>query len=94
MPRSTTPQQTPRRHSKHCAGWRTPPAPSTLRGRPVRHADFLVAADGAGMRRIAGLAAGHELNVHVAHVYPLSEAEAAYEQVASRRTAGKVVLIP
>lgn len=72
----------------------TPDIAAIADRRGVRHADFLVAADGAGMRRIADLAAGHELNVHVAHVYPLPEAEAAYEQVASRRTAGKVVLIP
>jgi NADPH:quinone reductase-like Zn-dependent oxidoreductase len=58
--------------------------------RGVRHADILVAADGAGMRRIAE----GGLRVHVAATYPLTEATRAYEQVASRRTAGKVVLIP
>ncbi len=62
--------------------------------RGVRHSNFLVAADGAGMRQVAELVAGNQLSVHVAAAYPLAEARAAYEQVASHHTAGKVVLIP
>jgi NADPH:quinone reductase-like Zn-dependent oxidoreductase len=72
----------------------TPDIAAIADRRGVRHADFLVAADGAGMRRIAGLVAGHELDVHVDHAYELSEAKAAYEQVAARHTVGKVVLLP
>jgi NADPH:quinone reductase-like Zn-dependent oxidoreductase len=72
----------------------TPDIAAIADRRGVRHADFLVAADGAGMRRIAGLVAGHELDVHVARSYRLSEAKTAYEQVAARHTAGKVVLLP
>ncbi len=72
----------------------TPDIAAIADRRGVRHADFLVAADGAGMSRIAGLVAGHELDVHVARSYQLSEAKAAYEQVAARHTVGKVVLLP
>lgn len=72
----------------------TPDIAAIADRRGLRCADFLVAADGAGMCRIADLVADHKLRVHVAREYPLSQARAAFEQVASRRTAGKVVLIP
>jgi NADPH:quinone reductase-like Zn-dependent oxidoreductase len=60
--------------------------------RGVRHADILVAADGAGMRRVADLAVSKRLTAKVAQVYPLVQAVEAYEQVKSRHTVGKVVL--
>jgi NADPH:quinone reductase-like Zn-dependent oxidoreductase len=67
---------------------------ATAEGRGVRHADILVAADGAGMRRLAELVSTGQLTVRVAAAYPLDQADVAYEQVRSRRTPGKVVLIP
>jgi NADPH:quinone reductase len=67
---------------------------ATADRRGVRHADILVAADGAGMRRLAGLASTGQLTVQVAGTYPLDAAADAYAQVGSRRTPGKVVLIP
>jgi NADPH:quinone reductase-like Zn-dependent oxidoreductase len=67
---------------------------ATADRRGVRHADILVAADGAGMRRLAGLASTGQLTVRVAGSYPLDAAAEAYAQVGSRRTPGKVVLIP
>lgn len=72
----------------------TPDIASIADQRGVRPADFLVAANGDDMRRVADLVTRRELNVHVAHAYPLSEAARAYEQVASHRTVGKVVLKP
>ena len=67
---------------------------TTADRRGVRHADILVAADGAGMRRLAGLSSTGQLTVRVAGTYPLDAAAEAYAQVGSRRTPGKVVLIP
>ena len=67
---------------------------ATADSRGVRHADILVEADGAGMRRLAGLASTGQLTVRVAGTYPLEAAAEAYAQVGSRRTPGKVVLIP
>jgi NADPH:quinone reductase-like Zn-dependent oxidoreductase len=67
---------------------------ATADSRGVRHADMLVAADGAGMRRLADLVGSGQLTVRVAGTYPLDAAVEAYEQVGSRRTPGKVVLIP
>jgi NADPH:quinone reductase-like Zn-dependent oxidoreductase len=60
--------------------------------RGVRHAEILVAADGEGMRRLAGLAASLRVRPEIAHVYPLNRAVEAYEQVKTRHTVGKVVL--
>jgi NADPH:quinone reductase-like Zn-dependent oxidoreductase len=62
--------------------------------RGVRHADILVAADGAGMRRLAGLVSDGQLRAEVAAAYPLNRAVEAVEQVRSRHTAGKIVLVP
>lgn len=62
--------------------------------RQIHHAGILIAADGAGMRRLAGLVTGHGLHPTVAAAYPLDQAVQAYEQVRSRHTTGKVVLIP
>jgi NADPH:quinone reductase-like Zn-dependent oxidoreductase len=67
---------------------------ATADRRGVRHADILVAADGAGMRRLAELVSTGQLTVRVAATYPLERAAEAYEQVGTRRTPGKVVLIP
>jgi hypothetical protein len=47
---------------------------ATADSRGVRHADILVAADGAGMRRLAGLASTGQLTVRVAGSYPLDAA--------------------
>jgi NADPH:quinone reductase-like Zn-dependent oxidoreductase len=62
--------------------------------RGVRHDSILVAADGAGMRRLAGLAAAGQLTAQIAGTYSLDQAAAAFAQVASRRTPGKIVLAP
>jgi NADPH:quinone reductase-like Zn-dependent oxidoreductase len=62
--------------------------------RGVRHADILVAADGAGMRRLAELVGTRKLRVEVAKTYRLDRAVEAFEQVRSRHTVGKVVLVP
>lgn len=62
--------------------------------RRIQHADILIAADGAGMRRLAGLVTEHGLRPTVAASYPLDQAIPAYEQVRSRHTAGKIVLTP
>jgi NADPH:quinone reductase-like Zn-dependent oxidoreductase len=70
----------------------TPDIAALADRRGVRHADILVAADGAGMRRVAELAGGQRLAATVARVYPLDQAIAAYDQVESRHTTGKVVL--
>jgi NADPH:quinone reductase-like Zn-dependent oxidoreductase len=67
---------------------------ATAAGREVRHADMLVAADGAGMRRLAELVTSRQLTVRVAQTYPLDRADEAYAQVGFRHTPGKVVLIP
>jgi NADPH:quinone reductase-like Zn-dependent oxidoreductase len=62
--------------------------------RGVRHADILVAADGAGMRRLAGLAADQTIHAEIAHVFPLDHAVEAYERVRTRHTVGKILLAP
>jgi NADPH:quinone reductase-like Zn-dependent oxidoreductase len=62
--------------------------------RRLRHADILIEANGNDMRRLAGLVTEHGLRATVAAAYPLDQAVPAYEQVRSRHTAGKVVLIP
>jgi NADPH:quinone reductase-like Zn-dependent oxidoreductase len=62
--------------------------------RGVRHVDFLVAADGAGIGRLARLVQEAKLKVEVAAAYPLKRAAEAFEQVASRHTPGKIVLLP
>ncbi len=62
--------------------------------RGVRHGDILIAADGAGMRRLAELVTQRGLHVTVAATYPLDQAVPAYERVGARHTAGKVTLIP
>jgi NADPH:quinone reductase-like Zn-dependent oxidoreductase len=69
-------------------------AVATAEERGVRHASILVAADGAGMRRLADLATSGQLTVQVAGTYPLDQAAVAFAQVASRRTPGKIVLVP
>lgn len=60
--------------------------------RGVRHASILVAADGAGMREVARLVSDRNLRAEVAEAYPLGQAATAFDQVKSRRTAGKIVL--
>ncbi len=62
--------------------------------RGVRYADILVAADGEGMRRLAGLAADQTIRAEIAAAFPLNRAIEAYEQVKTRRTVGKVILTP
>ncbi|MBV9448817.1 MAG: NADP-dependent oxidoreductase [Streptosporangiaceae bacterium] len=62
--------------------------------RGVRHAAILVAADGAGMSRLADLISQGHLRAHVTRAYPLDRAVEAFEQVKSRRTVGKIVLTP
>lgn len=62
--------------------------------RGVRHGDILIAADGTGMRRLAELVTQRGLHVTVAATYPLDQAVPAYERVGTRRTAGKIALIP
>jgi NADPH:quinone reductase-like Zn-dependent oxidoreductase len=62
--------------------------------RGVRHAYILVAADGAGMIRLAGLVSQRQLMPQVDSAYPLDQAVEAFEQVRSRHTAGKIVLTP
>jgi NADPH:quinone reductase-like Zn-dependent oxidoreductase len=72
----------------------TEQAEATAIKRGLRYASILIAADGAGMRRLAELADSGQLTVQVAATYPLDRAAAAYAQVRSGHTAGKVVLIP
>jgi len=62
--------------------------------RGVRHADILVAADGAGMRRLASLVDEDKLSVEVARTYPLQRASDAFERIMERHTPGKLVLLP
>jgi NADPH:quinone reductase-like Zn-dependent oxidoreductase len=62
--------------------------------RGIRHADVLIAANGADVSRLADLVTGHGLHATVAATYRLDRAIQAYEQVRSRRTVGKVVLTP
>jgi NADPH:quinone reductase-like Zn-dependent oxidoreductase len=62
--------------------------------RGVRNAGILVAADGTGLRRLADLVSTRKLRVEVARMYPLDRAVDAFEQVRSRHTTGKVVLMP
>jgi NADPH2:quinone reductase len=46
------------------------------------------------MRHPTGLVATGQLTVQIAGTYPLARAAEAYEQVGSRRTPGKAVLVP
>jgi NADPH:quinone reductase-like Zn-dependent oxidoreductase len=72
----------------------TPDIAAIADDRGVRHADILVAADGAGMRHIADLASTGQLRATVAGTYPLDRGAEAFEQVQRRHTTGKVVLLP
>jgi NADPH:quinone reductase-like Zn-dependent oxidoreductase len=51
-------------------------------------------ASAATLRELADLAAAKELEVPLAHTYPLSEVRAAYTQLAKGHVRGKIVLIP
>jgi NADPH:quinone reductase-like Zn-dependent oxidoreductase len=62
--------------------------------RGVRHADILVGADGAGMRRLATLVEESRLAVKVARTYPLERAGDAFKRILDRHTPGKLVLLP
>jgi NADPH:quinone reductase-like Zn-dependent oxidoreductase len=46
------------------------------------------------LEQIVELVAAGELEIPIARTYPLSEVRAAYEQLAERKTHGKIVLIP
>jgi NADPH:quinone reductase-like Zn-dependent oxidoreductase len=46
------------------------------------------------LREIVELVAAGELEIPIARTYPLSEVRAAYEELAKRKTHGKIVLIP
>jgi NADPH:quinone reductase-like Zn-dependent oxidoreductase len=53
------------------------------------------AATGAGvLAELAGLIAAGELEVPIAHVYPLDQVRAAYRELEHRHTRGKIVLVP
>jgi NADPH:quinone reductase-like Zn-dependent oxidoreductase len=62
--------------------------------RGVRHASILVAADGTGMRQVARLVSDRKLRADVAGAHSLGQAAMAFDLVKSRRTAGKIVLVP
>lgn len=60
--------------------------------RGVRVRPFLVEPDGAGLGRLAELAATGVLKVHLDQVFPLAEAAKAHEVGEGGRTTGKLVL--
>jgi NADPH2:quinone reductase len=47
-----------------------------------------------GIEEILGAAAGGELRAVIGGVYPLSEVQRAHEEIAGRRTQGKLLLDP
>jgi NADPH:quinone reductase-like Zn-dependent oxidoreductase len=53
-----------------------------------------VGASAATLSELAGLAAHKDLEIPLAHTYPLSEVRAAYVQLAKGHVRGKIVLIP
>jgi NADPH:quinone reductase-like Zn-dependent oxidoreductase len=58
----------------------------------VRASWFLVEPDGIGLEHLAHLVEAGKLMVHIDRTFPLWEAGAAQEYVATRRATGKVVL--
>jgi NADPH:quinone reductase-like Zn-dependent oxidoreductase len=52
------------------------------------------AGGAAGVQRLVDLVAAGELDIPIAATYPLTDVRKAYQQVAERRTHGKIVLIP
>lgn len=48
----------------------------------------------AVLAELAGLIDQGALEVPIAQVYPLDEVRAAYQELAKRRTRGKIVLVP
>jgi len=50
-------------------------------------------ASAATLAELAGLAAAKELEIPLAHTYPLSEVAAAYAELAKGHIRGKIVLI-
>lgn len=58
----------------------------------VRAAAYLVDPDGAGLEALARLVRDGRLRVRLARTFPLAEAAAAHDLVATGRTTGKVVL--
>ncbi len=67
---------------------------AVARQRAVRHASVLVSADGGGMRQVARLVSDRKLRAEIAGTYSLGQAVTAFDLVKSRRTAGKIVLVP
>jgi NADPH:quinone reductase-like Zn-dependent oxidoreductase len=62
--------------------------------RRVRHANILVRPDRAGILELAVLARAGLLRVEVSGRYPLAEIVAAHRQIETRRTTGKIVIVP
>ncbi len=52
------------------------------------------AGGAVGLQRLVDLVAAGELEIPIAATYPLADVRKAYEQLAERRTHGKIVLLP
>ncbi|GAA1970468.1 NADP-dependent oxidoreductase [Kitasatospora viridis] len=66
--------------------------PPGLRGITVH--TVWIAADGAALTRLAGLAAAGELTLRVADVLPLDQAATAHQRLAAGGLRGRLVLVP
>ena len=52
------------------------------------------AGGATGLQRLVDLVAAGELEIPVAATYPLADVRKAYQQLAEKRTNGKIVLVP